>query len=170
MVRRLLIPIGLAALMLLVPSAVSAQQDSLALSCFSSWSVSTFRDTETIRVSASRWILRWRRVTPRHTEHDGLFVEVYRAVDDSTPKEDQVAAINTDHDGQKGTKLVDESGTFWLHGESWAEETECRVEACTPSHTAGGRGRVPFPARPEPEGRAPPLPERHRASGLGSGR
>lgn len=141
--------IGVAAILsLAAPRPLRAQQDSVQWSCFSEWTVATMQDTEPFRVPTSRWALRWRRTTPRHSDLDGLFVEVYRAVGDSTPKGDQVAAVNTDHDGEKGTVLVDEKGAFWLHMESWSEQTEWRVQACTPRDQPDDPHGTDVPATP----------------------
>lgn len=149
--------IGAAAMLFLAaPRTLRAQQASLQWSCFSEWTVATTQDSEPFRVSSPRWALRWRRTTPRHSDLDELFVEVYRAVGDSTPKEDQAAAINTDHDGEKGTIIVDEKGAFWLHMESWSQQTKWRVEACRPgsrsdsAHRTGSVSSPPIGEKDEP--------------------
>jgi hypothetical protein len=93
------------------------------------------QETDAFTVDRSPWALRWQRTTPAHSDLDGLFAELYR-VEDGERTEDQVAAVNTDHEGHEGTVTVEETGTFWLSLESWSEETEWRIEACVPRDSA----------------------------------
>lgn len=134
-------PAVLAALLLVAATASApAQQTPAEWTCFRSWTVSTFEESDPFTVDRSPWALRWRRTTPTHTEHDGLFAELYR-VEDGEKTEDQVAAVNTDHLGHEGTVTVEETGVFWLHLESWSEETAWEIEACHPAdEPPGGRG------------------------------
>lgn len=117
-----------------LPGTAPAQEVATEWSCFRSWTVSTMQESDPFAVDRSTWALRWRRTTPTHTEHDGLFAELYR-VEEGEKTEDQVAAVNTDHDGHEGTVTVRVSGTFWLDLESWAEQTTWKIEACHPAET-----------------------------------
>ena len=123
-----------------LPVTASAQEAPAERNCFRSWTVSFMEESEPFTVDRAPWVLRWRRITPTHTEHDGLFAELYR-VEEGEKTEDQVAAVNTDHEGHEGTVTVEETGTFWLDMESWSEKTEWRIRAC-------------HPAEPPPEGGA----------------
>ena len=123
--------VGLLAVFAL-PETAPAQEASTEWTCFRSWTVSFMQESDPFTVERSPWALRWRRTTPTHTEHDGLFAELYR-VEDGERTEDQVAAVNTDHEGHEGTIPVEETGTFWLDMESWSEKTEWEVEACHPA-------------------------------------
>lgn len=108
-------------------------QDSAAprWDCLHRWTVRSMAETEPFRVDRSPWVLRWRRTTATHSDLDGLFAELYR-VEDGAKTEDQVTAVNTDHDGHEGTLTVEEQGAFWLDMESWSEETAWEVEVCVP--------------------------------------
>ena len=123
-----------------LPAAAPAQEASTERTCFRNWTVSFMAESEPFTVDRAPWVLRWQRTTPTHTKHDGLFAELYR-VEEGEKTEDQVAAVNTDHEGHEGTVTVEETGTFWLDMESWSEKTEWRIRAC-------------HPAEPPPEGGA----------------
>lgn len=122
--------------LLVLPGTAAAQDVSTEWSCFRSWTVSYMQESEPFTVDSSPWALRWRRTTPTHTEHDGLFAELYR-VEEGKKTKDQVAAVNTDHQGHKGTVTISETGTFWLDLESWSERTEWKIEACRPAEGSG---------------------------------
>lgn len=129
-----------ALLLVAAPPTVRAQEAAPEWTCFRSWTLSTQEESKPFAVDRSPWALRWRRTTPTHTEHDGLFAELYR-VEDGEKTEDQVAAVNTDHLGHEGTVTVEETGTFWLHLESWSAETAWEIEACRPAERPPeGRG------------------------------
>lgn len=116
----------------------AAQESVREWNCFRSWTVTTAEESAVFRVDRSPWALRWRRTTPRHTPHDGFFAELYRA-EEGERTEDQVAAVNTDHDGDRGTVTVEETGAFWLSMESWSRETAWKLEACRPAKSSGRR-------------------------------
>ena len=120
------------------PATAAGQEAATEWKCFRNWTVSFVQESGPFTVDRAPWVLRWRRTTPTHTEHDGLFAELYR-VEEGEKTEDQVAAVNTDHEGHEGTVTVGESGTFWLDVESWSERTVWRIEAC-------------YPARPRQDG------------------
>lgn len=122
-----------------LPAPAPAQEASTEWSCFRSWTVSFMQESEPFTVDRVPWVLRWRRTTPTHTEHDGLFAELYR-VEEGEKTEDQVAAVNTDHEGHEGTVTVEETGTFWLDVESWSERTEWQIEACHPAKPPPPKG------------------------------
>lgn len=122
-----------------LPAPAPAQEASTEWTCFRSWTVSFMQESEPFTVDRAPWALRWRRTTPTHTEHDGLFAELYR-VEEGEKTEDQVAAVNTDHEGHEGTVTVEETGTFWLDVESWSERTEWRIEACHPAKPPPTKG------------------------------
>lgn len=130
---------GLLPLALAAAGPAPAQQTETEWECFRSWTVTTVKESEIFRVDRSSWALRWRRTTPTHTRHDGLFAELYRAEDGERTR-DQAAAVNTDHAGHRGTVTVDESGAFWIAMESWSEETAWELEACLPAKEPGRRG------------------------------
>lgn len=104
--------------------------------CFRSWTVRTMKQTGAFRVDRAPWALRWRRTTPTHSDLDGLFAELHR-VEDGEKTEDQVEAVNTDHDGHEGTITIGDRGAFWLDLESWSEETAWEIEACVPAKETG---------------------------------
>lgn len=110
--------------------------------CFRSWTVSTAKESEPFRVDRSPWALSWKRATPPHSDHDGLFAELFRVTEAGEKSEDQVAAVNTDHEGHDGTVTVDDEGRFWVRMESWSEETEWTLEACVPTDSAGRSPRA----------------------------
>lgn len=122
-----------------VPAAGQEQEVGPEWTCFRSWTVSTMQESEPFDADRSPWALRWRRTTPAHTELDGLFAELHR-VEDGEKTEDQVAAVNTDHQGHEGTVTVEETGSFWLDIETWSEETAWEIEACRPPDGAPGIG------------------------------
>lgn len=118
--------------LLLAPVSAPAQEEAAARwDCFRSWAVATMQETDAFTVERSPWALRWERTTPTHSDLDGLFAELYR-VEEGEKTEDQVAVVNTDHEGHEGTVTVEETGSFWLSLESWSERTEWRIEACVP--------------------------------------
>lgn len=125
----------------------AAQESEMEWDCFRSWTVRTAEETGIFRVNRSPWALRWRRTTPTHSEHDGVFAELFRA-EEGERTQDQVAAVNTDHDGHEGTLTVEETGAFWLAMESWSEETAWKLEACVPA--AGPGPREAAGSRPDP--------------------
>lgn len=118
------------------PATAPAQELPTEWACFESWTVSYVKASEPFTVDRAPWGLRWRRTTPTHTEHDGLFAELYR-VEDGEKTKDQVAAVNTDHEGHEGAVMVRETGAFWLDMESWSDRTEWTVEACFPADGSG---------------------------------
>lgn len=120
------------------PGDGRGQETGVRWNCFRSWTVNLAKDSEPFRVDRTPWALRWRRTTPAHSDLDGLFAELFRVTGDGEKTEDQVAAVNTDHEGAEGTVTVDEAGRFWLHMESWSEETGWRLEACVPADSAAG--------------------------------
>lgn len=121
------------------PSPAAGQEIGAEWTCFRSWSVSSMEESDPFAVDRSPWALRWRRTTPTHTEHDGLFAELH-PVEDGEKVRDQVAAVNTDHEGHEGTVRLEETGTFWLDMETWSEETAWEIEACRPPEGATGPG------------------------------
>lgn len=130
---------GLAAVLtalVAAPGTARGQEAEVAGDCFRSWTVNTMKETEAFRVDRSPWALRWSRATEPHSDLDGLFAELFR-VEEGEKTEDQVTAVNTDHEGHEGTVTVEETGTFWMSLESWSEETGWRIEACLPRDSAG---------------------------------
>lgn len=121
-----------------VPGDARGQETGPRWDCVRSWTVNLAKDSEPFRVDRAPWALRWRRVTPEHSDLDGLFAELFRVAEDGEKTEDQVAAVNTDHEGPEGTVTVDEAGRFWLRVESWSEQTGWKLEACVPADSAAG--------------------------------